>query len=141
VGPPPNPGPLMGSYAPGSSQQPLRSNIPYAGGYGGFAQFQGQMGPPPQFPYGNPTFPRPTASQAAPSEALPPLQTQTALQLPPIRPAAFGAPIDPALAAQEYRQSEQPPSGSDQVGKDDGTQEPDSKRPKMDIQGILGPRE
>lgn len=77
-----------------------------------------------------------------PGEPLSSLEGSASLQLPPIRtsPSTIG-PIDPAIAEPQYRQGIQQSPRQEQPNKDDGTQEPDPKRPKMDIQGILGPRD
>ena len=125
----------MGSFVPsrsymGSAMPMAHPQSPYAGGYGYMSPHE-QMGMPQQ-PYSNPIFPR---------EPLPPPQGSgmgmpgSSLQLPPIRPAPERSFIDPSLAQQH--QQMQPQSRPGSTG---DTRQPDPKRPKMDIQGILGPR-
>ncbi|KIX04403.1 uncharacterized protein Z518_05271 [Rhinocladiella mackenziei CBS 650.93] len=125
------------SYSPAQSEASIRSITSYTGGY--TYPPQGQMGPPSQLPYSNPIFPRRPTPSSLPTESLPPLQSPSALQLPPIRRSPPG-PIDPAIAQQPPQHTQESPR-TDQESRDDGTKEPDPKRPKMDIQGILGPRE
>lgn len=69
-------------------------------------------------------------------------------QLPPIRPAPLGTNIDPAIAQhqrhfqpqlEQYGQSASSRVPASQSGGD--SDERSLKRPKMDIRGILGPRE
>ncbi len=123
----------MGSFIPprsymGPSMPVAQPLSPYTGGYG-YISPQEQMGMPQQA-YSNPIFPR---------EPLPPPQGSSmgygsSLQLPPIRPAPERSPIDPALGQQQQMLPQ------DQSGSSGTTRQPDPKRPKMDIQGILGPR-
>ncbi|KAL2396872.1 hypothetical protein ABEF93_004102 [Exophiala dermatitidis] len=140
------PAPIPGSGQaplPGHGPQPpdpaLRPIASYSGGYS-YPPPQGQMGPPSHMPFANPIFPRPPERGTAYlRESLPPLQGQASLQLPPIRPSA-AAPIDPAIT-QPPGATAQPPLRAERGGREEGTHdEPDPKRPKMDIQGILGPR-
>ncbi|KAL2429815.1 hypothetical protein ABEF94_012117 [Exophiala dermatitidis] len=140
------PAPIPGSGQaplPGHGPQPpdpaLRPIASYSGGYS-YPPPQGQMGPPSHMPFANPIFPRPPERGTAyHRESLPPLQGQASLQLPPIRPSA-AAPIDPAIT-QPPGATAQPPLRAERGGREEGTHdEPDPKRPKMDIQGILGPR-
>lgn len=100
----------------------------------------GQLGGSGQVMYSNPIFPRPALHGSMPGETLPPFGGPSSLQLPPIRPTTLG-PIDPAITqptqpSQPTHQAPQQLEGA----QGDGTQEPDPKRPKMDIQGILGPK-
>ncbi len=67
------------------------------------------------------------------------MQTSTALQLPPIHFPAPSSVIDPAIVHQPGRTSQSSSQG-EQERSGGGTQEPGAKRPKMDIKGILGPR-
>ena len=78
----------------------------------------------------NPIFPR------SPDQ-LPPLQSSSNVQLPPIYVPATSRPIDPAIVQPPILQSRV--SREEQPRRDE-TQEPGAKRPKMDIKGILGPR-
>jgi hypothetical protein len=126
-------GQTQSSYSPPQSESAYRSIAPYSGGYN-YPPPPGSMGPPAQMPYSNPIFPR---SSPRSGERLPPMQDPSSLQLPPIRPAPPG-PIDPAITQPSPQQPQ--PAQTAAPEKDDGTQEPDPKRPKMDIQGILGPR-
>ncbi|KAI1610774.1 hypothetical protein EDD36DRAFT_303409 [Exophiala viscosa] len=138
--PTPGPTPIPGqapSYGPPQSESALRSIASSYSGMYNYPPPQGPMRPPPQMSYSNPIFPRPPGPPPMQSETLPPLGGPSSLQLPPIRPAATG-PIDPAIT-QQPQQIEQGRHRS-QGSSNDGTQEPDSKRPKMDIQGILGPK-
>ncbi|KAK5210926.1 hypothetical protein LTR99_004554 [Exophiala xenobiotica] len=128
------PGQAPPSYSPRHSDPPMRG----VGGYVYPYPHQGQMGPPPQMTYSNPIFPRPTGMGSYSNETLPPFGGQASLQLPPIRPAPTG-PIDPAITQQTQQQMQQTPQQAED-SRDDGTQERDPKRPKMDIQGILGPK-
>lgn len=75
----------------------------------------------------------------------------SSLQLPPIRSPDYQIPLEPAftpqprpaMTPQQYpsQQSQQTsqPTPAGRTGSE--TREPDAKRPKMDIQGILGPRQ
>ncbi|EXJ84638.1 hypothetical protein A1O3_05308 [Capronia epimyces CBS 606.96] len=137
-GPASMPGQPPSPYSPRHSESALRSVASYAGGYNSYPPPQGQMGPLSHVTYSNPIFPR------HPGEPLAPMQGSTSLQLPPIRPPPAG-PIDPAIThpppplPPPHQPVQQPPR-REQDGRGDGTQEPDPKRPKWDIQGILGPR-
>lgn len=131
---PPSPSPYSSQQSESAHQRPVAS---YSGGYNYPQPSQGQMGPPPpsHVPYSTPIFPR---HSGGPGESLPPMHGPASLQLPPIRPVPTG-PIDPAIT-QEPRQTIPQSPRREQERTADGTQEPDPKRPKMDIQGILGPR-
>ncbi|KIY01753.1 uncharacterized protein Z520_01891 [Fonsecaea multimorphosa CBS 102226] len=131
----PMPGQAPSSYNTSQPESTFRP-MSYGGSYNYPAQ-QGQLGPAYYTP--NPIFSRPPSSLS--SEQLPPLSTSSSLQLPPILPAppAPPAPIDPAIVQQHPQQTLPSPRGQ-QGSRNEGTQEPDAKRPKMDIQGILGPR-
>jgi hypothetical protein len=125
---------------PGQSPSPYTSraeSTPQMTSYTSYS-FPTSQGQPERSYYSNPIFP-PQLPSTLPSEQLAPLQTSPALQLPPINFSAPSGLIDPAIV-QQPAQSTQPSPRSGQESRDDGTQEPDSKRPKMDIQGILGPR-
>lgn len=128
------PGQAPASYSPRQSGSAMSTMAGYAYPY----PHPGQMGPPTQMTYSNPIFPRPTGAGSYSSETLPPFGGPATLQLPPIRPAPTG-PIDPAITQQSQQQTQQPPQQAE-GSRDDGTQERDPKRPKMDIQGILGPK-
>lgn len=137
----PGPTPIPGQappYSPPQSESALRSIASSYSGMYNYPPPQGQMGPPPQMTYSNPIFPRPSGPASLPGETLPPLGGPSSLQLPPIRPAPTG-PIDPAIT-QQGQQHTDPGSQQSHGSSNDGTQEPDAKRPKMDIQGILGPK-
>ncbi|ETN42012.1 uncharacterized protein HMPREF1541_03951 [Cyphellophora europaea CBS 101466] len=96
------------------------------------------MRPPTTQIYSAPLFPRnqlpPPHNDPVPSGAGP-----SSLQLPPIRPIEQRSSIDPALTQQghAYPQHNAPRDPREGTGT---TRQPDSKRPKMDIQGILGPK-
>ena len=123
----------MGTFAPASRAYPGQMAIsqapymqpPYGSSYG---YFPGQEVGYPESQYANPIFPRSQLPHPQ-AEAAMGMQVSSSLQLPPIRPAPERSPIDPALAQQR-------PSSS---GSRD-MRRPDSKRPRMDIQGILGPK-
>ena len=124
-----------GHSPPDSSLRPISS---YSNPYN-FPPLQGPMGPPP---YSNPIFPRTTTSSSMSSEPLPSLEGSASLQLPPIRTSPSNiSPIDPAISEPQYRPAVHQSPRREQPNRDDGTQEPEPKRPKMDIQGILGPRD
>ncbi|OAP64876.1 hypothetical protein AYL99_00848 [Fonsecaea erecta] len=129
----PMPGQASPSYNPAQPESTFRS-MSYGAGYN-YPSQPGQVGPPGYYAP-SPIFPRPPSSLS--SEQLPPLSTSSSLQLPPILPALSG-PIDPAIVQQLPPQTLPSPRGQ-QGSRGEGTQEPDPKRPKMDIQGILGPR-
>ena len=168
TGPMPLPGQPPSPYQSTTPSEPaLRSMAPYPGAYS-YPPPQGQMGPPSQLLYSTPIFPRPVRSPRQ-SDALASFQGPSGLQLPPIRPAPPGGPVDPAIAqrqrqhgqqqqqqqqqqppqqpqqSQQSQQSQQPQQQPQQQAREnqgsgnDGSREPEPKRPKMDIQGILGP--
>jgi hypothetical protein len=124
--PPPyaGPGPSTRAIAPyppnyGYSNEPLRAAPPT--GYPGALFPRTQYPPPP--PHG------PLASGGG----------SPSLQLPPIRPTSDRPSVDPSLTgAADVRTQQYPPESS--RGGVGTTRQPDPKRPKMDIQGILGPR-
>lgn len=125
------------SYSHSPPESSLRPMSSYSSPYN-FPPLQGQMGPPT---YSNPIFPR-SGSSSMPGEPLPSLGASTSFSLPPIRTSPSGiGPIDPAISEPQYRQGIPQSARQEQPNKDDGTREPDPKRPKMDIQGILGPRD
>lgn len=122
-------------YAPNTGP-PSRPIAPYPQAYG--YPSVDPMRPPTTQIYSTPLFPR---------SQLPPPHTDltssavgnSGLQLPPIRPAVQRSSIDPILTQQEPRYSQQA-SSQDQREGSGTTRQPDPKRPKMDIQGILGPK-
>ena len=123
----------MGTFAPssraypgqmGASQAPYMQQ-PYAPSYG---YYPGQEIGYAEPQYANPIFPR-TQLPHPQAEASMGMPVSSSLQLPPIRPAPERSPIDPALAQQR------PPSTTSE-----DMRRPDPKRPRMDIQGILGPK-
>jgi len=121
--------------------QPSTVNPPGPQNYQGGYQYpppHGYMPPLPPQQYSNPIFPRPPAPQATDEPPMG-MYGSTSLQLPPIRPAPQGSHIDPAIAQQQRQHAQQHPR-EQQPGPDKSTREPDPKRPKMDIRGILGPR-
>lgn len=104
--------------------------------------------PYPSSDYPNPMFPRryvasqQYTNQTAGHYGAPPLQ------LPPMRPTPPGTNIDPATAQRQHHfqpQLEhygQPASSRVPVSQPvEDSDERNSKRPRMDIRGILGPRE
>ncbi|OAL40427.1 hypothetical protein AYO20_00163 [Fonsecaea nubica] len=129
----PMPGQVSSSYSPSQPESAFRT-LGYASSYN-YPSQQQQVGHHGYYP-SNPIFPRPSSSLS--SEQLPPMSTSSGLQLPPILPAPQG-PIDPAIVQQFPQQTLPNPRGQ-QGSRNEGTQGPDPKRPKMDIQGILGPR-
>ncbi|KAJ9613395.1 hypothetical protein H2200_003337 [Cladophialophora chaetospira] len=139
-----------GTFIPSSTGQYGRPMLQPASPYGsradpslhatGYTSYnypppQGQMGRPY---YSNPIFP-PHPPTTLPPEHLAPLHTSTALQLPPIQYQAPSGLIDPAIVQQQRPPSRSSPQGEHE-SRSDGTQEPGAKRPKMDIKGILDPR-
>jgi hypothetical protein len=153
----PSPNTAMGSFVPSSRQyttgqqivgtQPAspymmspadatRAMGPYAGGYS-YSSAQEQMGMLSGHPqYSNPIFPRSPLPPPQP-EASAGMMGPGSLQLPPIRAAAEWGSIDPALAqpgpSHEVSRHEQ--------GSRPGTsRQPDPKRPRMDIQRFLEPK-
>ncbi|ETI20805.1 hypothetical protein G647_07147 [Cladophialophora carrionii CBS 160.54] len=138
---PPSSGPygIRPPILPGQSPSPYTSraeSTPQGTAYASYP-FTPQ-GQPERSYYSNPIFP-PQIPSTLPSEQLAPLQTSSALQLPPINFPAPSGLIDPAIVQQPAQSTRPSPRGG-QESRDDGTQEPDPKRPKMDIKGILGPR-
>jgi hypothetical protein len=122
------------SSAIGQSSRPL---APYPQTYG-YAPPPDPMRTPTSQIYSTPLFPRsqlppphdPASSSAGPSS----------LQLPPIRPASQQrTSIDPTLMHHEQRYAA-PPAMQEQREGSGTIRQPDAKRPKMDIQGILGPK-
>lgn len=115
---------------------PARPIAPYPQSYG--YPTADPMRPPTTQIYSTPLFPR---NQLPPPHPDPASSAAGApsLQLPPIRPAAQRSSIDPMLTQPEPRYAQQP-SSHDQREGSGATRQPDSKRPKMDIQGILGPK-
>lgn len=98
--------------------------------------------------YSNPLFPRRPVPSQTPYGSQPGNYGPNPFQLPPILPAPPGTNMDPAIAQQQrYSQpptmpySQYPPSRpvttQPEGRRESGERE--SKRPKMDIQGILGP--
>lgn len=137
----------MGSFMPSArqyGQQPQSPYMmsssdaprgPYQGGYS-YPSPQEQMGMAPPQLYSNPIFPRSQMPQQFdPGMGM---MGHPSLQLPPIRPAPKRSPIDPALVQGGTASQEQSPQDQDS-GAGMGRQ-PDPKRPRMDIQGILGPK-
>jgi hypothetical protein len=120
----------------GSSMPIAQPPSPYGSGYG-YVPAQEQMAMPPQT-YSNPIFPpREVRSEAQ----QPSLGYADSLQLPPIRPALTERnPIDTLLAQQQQPSRLPQPASKSQEGTSGTVRQPDPKRPKMDIQGILGPR-
>lgn len=126
-------------YSNSPPETSLRPMTTYSSSYN-FPPYQGQMGPPTS--YSNPIFPRTLTSPSITGESLPPIEGSVGLQLPPIRTSPPGVgPIDPAISEPQYRPGVQRSPREEPANRDDGTQEPDPKRPRMDIQGILGPRD
>ena len=115
--------PYVGGFPYPSPQQPVAPQRQHGYAYAGFPRPSVQMGPPLEPPS------RSYGPQAGPSD----------LQLPPILPAPPGTPLDPAIA-QQQRQIQHHPREGQQPSGTGTTRQPDSKRPKMDIKGILGPR-
>lgn len=110
----------------------------------GYATDQGL----PSSQYSNPLFPRRPVPSPIPYNAQQGNYGPNPFQLPPILPAPPGTTVDPAIAQQQrYSQppsllySQYPPSRpattQPEARRESGERE--SKRPKMDIQGILGP--
>ena len=135
----------MGSFVPGARPygqgqpkpgQPPSPYFTYKTCYG--YMHQEQMRAPPSQQYSNPIFPR-SQYRAPESETGMGMAGGSGVQLPPIRPAPERSLIDPALAQQQRAQTQEQTSQG-QSSSSDTTRQPDPKRPKMDIQGILGPR-
>lgn len=138
------------SFPPTNQQAPMipQCGPPSSGPMYGYSPVEHARATYSSPDYPNPLFPRRTlASQqytipAAGNYGAP------ALQLPPILPAPPRTTIAPAIAQQQRSfqpQLEQhgrpgfPRAPASQFG--DDSDERDPKRPKMDIRGILGPRE
>lgn len=127
------------SYNNSSPESSMRPMTTYSSPYS-FPPFQSHMGPPTS--YSNPIFPRTLTTSSMPGESLSTLEGPAGLQLPPIRTSPLGVgPIDPAISEPPYRQGVQRSPREEQPNRDEGTREPDPKRPRMDIRGILGPRD
>lgn len=98
----------------------------------GYSYHPVEMPPNTQALYPSPIFPREQMAQTVHGEG----QYHAGLQLPPIRPSQR-SPVDPTMLQQTnpaQTSQHQDPS------RRQGSGERDPKRPKMDIQGILGPR-
>ena len=102
---------------------------------------QQQYNAPTQQSYAYSSFQRPTPVPPVPEEGPVGLYGSSSLQLPPIRPAPQGQSVEPAMA-QQQRQAH--PQGQyytvDQRSQQGASERPDAKRPRMDIRGILDPR-
>ncbi|RVX67655.1 hypothetical protein B0A52_08184 [Exophiala mesophila] len=135
-------GPTSIGQAPGSYHPPQTDPLRPLSSYSGMSNYpplHNQI-PPHQTHYSNPIFSRPSLPQSSVGDSLPPLHGPGSLQLPPIRQSAPIGPIDPAISEQQNRPQSQQSTRGEQ-GRRDRSQEPQAKRPKMDIQGILGPRD
>ena len=102
---------------------------------------QQQYNPAPQANYNYPSFQRPAAVPPIPEEGPVGLYGNSSLQLPPIRPAPQGQIVEPAMAQQQrqsHAQGQYYPS--EQRSEQGSSERPDPKRPRMDIRGILDPR-
>lgn len=134
------------SYGPGPTAQPpsawstaagpsARPLAPYPPTYGYSSD---AMRPPPPSGYSTALFPR-THLPPPPTEQMGIAGVSSSLQLPPIRSAGDRSPIDPSLAAPNLSQPQDYTSDPARGGTGT-TRQPNPKRPKMDIQGILGPK-
>ena len=130
---------MMGTQAPSpylmGPSDPSRSG-PYQSGYS-YPSPQEQMGMPPPQLYSNPIFPR-SGLPHPHQETGPGMMGPGSLQLPPIRQSSERSPIDPSL--MQGGSGSQGNSPQEQSSASGTNRQPDSKRPRMDIQGILGPR-
>jgi hypothetical protein len=128
--------PMMGTQPPSpymmSPSEPSRPTSLYGSGYG-YPSPQEQMGMQNQPYYAAPIFPR-TQLPPPPSEQT---MAPSNLQLPPIRGPAERSPIDPALMQQPPSQDPSP----QQASSSGTTRQPDPKRPRMDLQRILDPKD
>jgi hypothetical protein len=130
------------TYSPHGAEQ-LGPSVPqYASGYP-YPQ-QGLMMPPSQPHYPYPIFPRGPTHSGMPGDAPLSMYGTASLQLPPIRPAPQRS-FEPAMAqqqrqAQQLQHQQQRQVQESSQRSDDGTRLPDPKRPRMDIKGILHPR-
>lgn len=123
-------------YPPGSSARPLAPYPPPAPANYGYSNEP--MRSQPQTGYSTALFPR--TQYPPPAHAMPgPGGPSQSLQLPPIRPTSERTSIDPSLASAADTRTQQPPPQPARGGTGT-TRQPDPKRPKMDIQGILGPK-
>lgn len=133
--------PLSGIQAPPSyvlsSSDPSRGMSLYPGGYS-YPAPQEQIGAQPPQMFSNPIFPR--AQLPVPQgEGGSSMMGSASLQLPPIRATTERSPIDPALV--QPRRTSQEIYPREQGSGNGTTRQPDPKRPKMDIQRILEPRD
>ena len=128
-----------GGYAVGSLVPEQPTSQMYWGSYGGMTQAAPAQHyvPSTQGPsYAYPPFARTSAGEFMASEPTPNMYAST-LQLPPIRPAPGSTATEPTLAQQQrytgfptqYNPEPSPINGS--------SEQPDPKRPRMDIKGIL----
>lgn len=123
-----------------SSYQTYQQPQAPARNYPGYLSQQ-QYNPSAQASYTYASFQRPTAVLPIPEEGPVGLYGSSSLRLPPIRPAPQGQIVEPAMA-QQQRQSQ--PQGqyyqAQQRSEQGRSEQPDSKRPRMDIRGILDPK-
>lgn len=130
-----------------SPEGPFSSTRVYGGGQGHQTPTQ-DFYPPSTGPYNASLFPRPTVQQEATFEApasvyTPQQSIAPELQLPPIRPAPPGAYTNPAMAQQQQRQAQQQQEREGRAPgrpSDNGTRQPDAKRPRMSLGNIVHPR-
>lgn len=132
-----------------SPEGPFHSARSYRGGYGSQTAAQ-EYYPQNTGPYNVSLFPRPQAHHhhtpfEVPASVYTPQQSiAPELQLPPIRPAPPGTYTNPAMAQQQQRQAQQQQERESRVagrpGGDNGTRQPDPKRPRMSLGNIVNPR-
>jgi hypothetical protein len=130
-----------------SPEGPYQSTRGYRGDYG-FQTPTQDFHPQSTGPYNVSLFPRSSAQQQAPFEApasvyAPQQSIAPELQLPPIRPAPPGAYTNPAMAQQQQRQAQQQQERDTRAPgrpSDNGTRQPDPKRPRMSLGNIVNPR-
>ncbi len=142
------PSPYYQTPSAGASPEgPFQTARGYGRRHGGQTPTQ-EFYPPTAGPYHVSLFPRPSAQQPAPSEVpasvyTPQQSIAPELQLPPIRPAPPGAYTNPAMAQQQQRQAQQQQERDSQMpgrAGDNGTRQPDPKRPRMSLGDIVHPR-
>lgn len=144
------PSPYYQTPSAGTSPEgPLAGGRGYIGAYGRQLPLQ-ESYPSSTGPYNVSLFPRPApaaqqpAMYEAPASVYTPQQSIAPdLQLPPIRPAPSDVLVDPAMAQHQQRQGQQTPGretrASGRSG-DNGTRQPDRKRPRMSLGDIVHPR-
>ena len=84
-----------------------------------------------------PSYHGATYSMSSRPENIPASYDAVNVQLPPIRPAYAGHPVEPSALQQSRPDYHQHGSGGSVPTTNGTSQQPDAKRPRMDIRGIL----